>query len=64
MRTIIPTIGGMIAGAGLYRIWNGDYKVASILLTVSTIVYFIGYLIEIDGSYKKDKELERLAGRK
>ena len=64
MRTIIPTIGGMIAGAGLYRIWNGDYKVASVLLTVSTIVYFIGYLIEIDGSYKKDKELERLAGRK
>ena len=64
MRTIIPTIGGMIAGAGLYRICNGDYKVASVLLTVSTIVYFIGYLIEIDGSYKKDKELERLAGRK
>lgn len=64
MRTIIPTIGGMIAGAGLYRVWNGDYKVASVLLTVSTIVYFIGYLIEIDGSYKKDKELERLAGRK
>lgn len=64
MRTIIPTIGGMIAGAGLYRIWNGDYKIASILLTVSTIVYFVGYLIEIDKSYKKDKELERLAGRK
>lgn len=64
MRTIIPTFGGMIAGAGLYRIWNGDLKVASILLALSTFVYFIGYLIEIDGSYKKDKEIERLADRK
>lgn len=64
MRTIIPTFGGMIAGAGVYRIWNGDLKVASILLMISTIVYFVGYLIEIDGNYKKDKEIERLADRK
>lgn len=55
MRTAISILGGGMFGVGLGRLLCFNYKEASIMLMISSITYFTGYLIELYNNDKKGK---------
>lgn len=55
MRTAISILGGCMFGAGLSKLLYSSFKEASIMLMISSSIYFIGYVIEIYNSEEKRK---------
>lgn len=55
MRTAISILGGYVFGVGLSKLFSFNYKEASIILMISSGIYFIGYVIEIYNSEEKRK---------
>ena len=49
-RTAISLLGGVTFGSGLFKVFSTNYKEASIMLMISSGIYFIGYVIEMYNS--------------
>lgn len=56
MRTAISLFGGATFGSGLFKLFSTNYKEASIMLMISSGIYFIGYVTEMYNREEKGRE--------